>query len=188
MYAEVIKSKFPQDEREDMYKVPHLPAVKLGKILRKNTRISSPNDVLALHIFEGLFNSEVIILTPEKCFYNDGSFLWEDVKEFKYEGNDCTILVNRKGKIIPHYFSVKNEQVAKTFQRIFSDIVRHDPTSDIWIKPDYSEDEFRNEEINWLNLRDEVMRTIDMLYDRFNDGKLSMLEYENKKQELLDRL
>ena len=42
--------------------------------------------------------------------------------------------------------------------------------------------------MDWLLLRDEVMRTIDQLYERFQDGKLSLLEYENKKEQLLARL
>jgi hypothetical protein len=39
-----------------------------------------------------------------------------------------------------------------------------------------------------LLLRDEVMRTIDMLHERFQDGKLSLIQYEEKKTELLARL
>lgn len=188
MYAEIIKQKFPHDPKSELYKVPHLPAVKLGKILRKYTNIASPSDVLALHINEGLFKHQAIILTSSRCFYGEGNFSWEDVKDCQYKGDECEVFVNRKGDVFPHTFEVKNEEVAKTFQDFFQEIAYHDPTSDEWLKTNYNEEGYLQMEINWLNLRDEVMRTIDMLYDRFNDGKLSMLEYENKKEELLSRL
>lgn len=186
MYAQLIKDKFPQDERAGLYKAPHLPAVKLGKVLRKDTRIASPTDVLALHIHDGIFGSSTVILTADTCYYDKGSFLLEDVKEFQAKGDDCTVFVNQKTQLIPHTFSVKNEQVAQTLQRIFQDIAYLDPKADKMVQNAY--EGFSTTELDWLNMRDEVMRTIDMLYARYNDGKLNMLEYEEKKAELLARL
>ncbi|MCS7085291.1 MAG: hypothetical protein RMM53_05855, partial [Bacteroidia bacterium] len=40
----------------------------------------------------------------------------------------------------------------------------------------------------WLELRDEILKTIDRLHEAFNAGKISLLEYEDKKAELLRRL
>lgn len=186
MYAQLIKEKFPQDERAELYKAPHLPAVKLGKILRKDRRIASPTDVLALHIHDSLFGGNTLILTATTCLYDKGSFLLEDVKEFQAKGSDCTVFVNQKGQLVPHPFAVKNEQVATSLQRLFQDIAYHDPKAAALVQKTY--EGYSNTELDWLNLRDEIMRTIDMLYDRYNDGKLSMLEYEEKKIELLERL
>ena len=76
--------------------------------------------------------------------------------------------------------------MAKTLQRIFEGLSRTDPKAEKIVKQTY--EGYSNTELDWLNLRDEIMRTFDMLYDRYNDGKLTLLEYENKKEQLLSRL
>ena len=63
MYADILKEKFPQDEKNGLYRIPQLPAVKLGRILTRDTRISSPSDVVAMHLYSGTFSSGTIILT-----------------------------------------------------------------------------------------------------------------------------
>ena len=40
MYADLIKRKFPHDQELDLYVQPQLPAVQLGKVLAKDTRIA----------------------------------------------------------------------------------------------------------------------------------------------------
>lgn len=191
MFGQLIKDSFPQDERAGLYRVPNLPAVKLGKILRKDTRVASPADVLAMHVYSSVFSSGTLLLTASRCYYEDGEFALEDVKEFQVQGNDCTVMVNQKGQFIPHRFSVKNEQVARTLQKVFEHFAYYDPESEALVKKakeSYEAAGYQGAEIDWLNLRDEIMRTIDMLYARYNDGKLSLLEYEEKKSSLLDRL
>ncbi len=185
-YTSLIRDKFPQDEKNGLYKVPNLPAVALGKLLLKEKRITSPADVIAMHSWSSVFNSGYLLLTREGCYYPDGSFLLEDVKEYQYEGKDITLFVNQNAQFVPHHFSVKNEQVAKTLKRLFDSIKSFDPTSEAQVQKIY--EGYSDTELDWLNLRDEIMRTIDMLYDRYNDGKLTILEYEQKKEELLGRL
>ena len=186
MYREFIKDKFPHDESVGMYKFPKLPAVKLGKALMKDTRISSPNDVVAMHIDEGTFSSRMVIFTDDHCYYDDGAFLLEDVKEITCDGRKLSIVTNQKGQYITHEAKVKNDQVAHNLKKIFEGIIYFDPVAQEMVKKTY--EGFSTTELDWLNLRDEVMKTIDMLYDRYNDGKLSMLDYEEKKAELLSRL
>jgi len=186
MYAEIIKQKFPQDEKNGLYRVPQLPAVKLGKLLIKDTRIASPNDVLALHIYSSMFSSGALILTSRRCYYPEGFFELEDIKEVQLSGSKLTVFVNQQTQFIPHALSVKNEQVAKTLQRIFEQIAHKDPLAEKLVSNTY--EGFSDTELDWLNMRDEVMKTIDMLYERYNDGKLSLMEYEDKKGELLSRL
>lgn len=185
-YTLLIKEKFPADERNGLYVSPQLPAVKLGKLLRKDRRIASPADVLALHEYSGMLSSGTLLLTREACYYDKGSFLLEDVKEYQHKGDKCTVFVNQNGQFVPHEFSVKNEQVATALKRVFEAIRFYDPVSEAMVAKTY--EGFSNTELDWLNLRDEVMRTIDMLYERYNDGKLTLLEYEQKKEELLGRL
>ncbi|MEZ4771764.1 MAG: hypothetical protein R3D00_01195 [Bacteroidia bacterium] len=186
MYGNLLKDKFPQDEKNGLYKVPNLPAVKLGKILTSDTRIASPNDVLALHLHSGTFSKSVLIFTKDRCFYPDGSFLLEDVKEIQVEGSRLIVFANQQAQLVPHKLSVKSEQVAQILKKLLESIAHHDPVSEEMNKKLY--EGFSTTELDWLNLRDEIMRTIDMLYDRYNDGKISILDYEEKKQELLDRL
>lgn len=186
MYADWLKEKFPHDDRAGLYKVPDLPAVKLGRILVKERRISSPNDVVAMHVYGGFFSSGYIIFTKDNCFYDGGSFLLEDVKEFQHKGSACTVFINQKGNLVPHKFKVDNEQVAETFRKLFQALAYYDPKAEKMVQSDYTG--FDGAELDWLKLRDEVMRTIDMLHERFNEGKLSLLEYEEKKQQLLSRL
>ncbi len=185
-YTALIREKFPADERNGLYKVPNLPAVSLGKLLLKDKRITSPADVLAMHSWSSMFSSGNLLLTREACYYPKGSFLFEDIKEYQYKEDEVTVFVNQNGQFIPHHFSVKNEQVAKSLQRLFDSIRHFDPKSEARIQQIY--EGYSDTELNWLNLRDEIMRTIDMLYERYNDGKLTLLEYEQKKDELLGRL
>ncbi|MEM6806066.1 MAG: hypothetical protein AAF696_32005 [Bacteroidota bacterium] len=186
MYAEIIKQKFPQDEKNGLYRVPQLPAVKLGKMLIKDTRIASPNDVLALHEYSSMFSSGALIFTKDRCYYPNGFFELEDIKEVQLDGSKLTVFVNQQTQFIPHKLAVKNEQVAKTLHRIFEQIAQKDLKAEEMLSNTY--EGYSNTELDWLNLRDEIMKTIDMLYDRYNDGKLNLIEYEEKKEELLRRL
>ncbi|MEM7655960.1 MAG: hypothetical protein AAF399_07515 [Bacteroidota bacterium] len=188
MYADYFKEKFPQDESNGLYKVPKLPAVRLGKILIKDKRIASPNDVIAMHYYSSTFSSGVILFTQDKCFFEDGSFLLEDVKEVQIKGRKLTVFANQQAQLIPLQLSAKNDQVAQTLKRILEGASRFDPKAEKLMENTSNYEQYSTTELDWLNLRDEIMRTIDMLYERYNDGKLSILEYEEKKEELLGRL
>ena len=186
MYRDYLKTKFPHDERNGLYVAPNMPAVKLGKALMKDRRVASPNDVIGLHIDEGTFSSSYIIFTNDRCFYSDGEFLLEDVKEVQQDGKKLTVFANQKGQYLPHELKAKNEGVAKTLKRVFEGFSNFDPKAQELVQKTY--EGYSNTEMDWLNLRDEIMRTIDMLTDRFQDGTLSLLEFEEKKSDLLSRL
>lgn len=189
MYADYLKTKFPQDDKNGLYVVPNLPAVRLGKLLIKDQRISSPNDVLALHYYSSTFSSGSVMFTKDTCLYEGGSFLLEDIKEIQLDGRKMMVFVNQQAQFVTHNFSVKNDQVAQTLKRILEGAGRYDPKAKKALEDiAYQEQGFNAAEVTWLNLRDEVLRTIDLLYERYNDGKLSILEYEEKKEELLNRL
>lgn len=189
MYAAYLKEKFPQDDKNGLYVAPNLPAVRLGKLLIKERRISSPNDVMALHYYSSTFSSGWVMFTADTCYYEEGSFLLEDIKEIQLDGRKMTVFANQQAQFVPHKITVKNEQVAQTLKRILEGAGRYDPRAKKALEQiDYQEKGFNAAEVSWLNLRDEVMRTIDLLYERYNDGKLSILEYEEKKDELLSRL
>ncbi|MEO0583275.1 MAG: hypothetical protein AAF135_13715 [Bacteroidota bacterium] len=186
MYAEILKEKFPQDEKNGLYRVPNLPAIKLGRILIRDKRIASPSDVIAMHLHSGTFSSATLLFTEDTCYYEDGSFLLEDIREVQMSGNKLIVFSNQQAQFLQHTLRTKNDQVAHTLKRILENLSRYDPTAEKIVKQSY--EGYSSTELDWLNMRDEIMRTIDMLYERYNDGKLTLLEYENKKEELLGRL
>jgi hypothetical protein len=188
MFADLIKQRFPEDSSNGLYKRPNLPAVKLGRLLMKEKRIASPNDVLAMHLFDGFLKSGSVLLTATRCYYDGGEFLLEDLKEVQVKGSKLTVFVNQQTQFVPHAFSVKNEQVAQTLKKVFDALAYYDPKAEAMVQQAYEGKGYNEAEIRWLELRDEVMRTIDLLYARYNDGKLSILEFEDKKAELLERL
>ena len=86
MYANLLKEKFPEDERLGLYKFPNLPAKKLGKILTSETRITSPNDVIGFHLSESFFSTKYVIFTDTQCYYPGGSFYLEDCRDIQEIG------------------------------------------------------------------------------------------------------
>jgi hypothetical protein len=180
---------FPQSPNLGLYASPGLPAVKLGKILLNDSRVKQPGDVAALYLEEGFWGKTYVILTSESCIYPDGKFELADVKGAEASGKTVSVAVNRLGALNNFVIKVKDDEVAQTLARVLTDISRFDPQADANAansKPDYSK--FEGQAIDWLLLRDEVMKTIDLLFEKFNDGKLSLLEFEEKKAELLARL
>jgi hypothetical protein len=185
MYAELIRSRLPHDERLGLFVSPHLPAVKLGKILMNERRIKQPGDVVAMHLMEGFFSSSWVIFTENECFYPNGVFALAEVKDAKTEGAKVKVTVNLKGGFVFHDLTCGGEDTARVISRILLEISEAKSKAEI---PSQSYEGFDKKEIAWLKLRDEVMRTIDMLFEKFNDGKISLIDYEEKKQELLNRL
>lgn len=187
MYAEFIRRRFPQNDRLGLYVAPGLPAVKLGKILMKERKVRQPGDVSAMYLNEGVFSSSYILLTDEGCFYDGQNFLWEDCRGAKAEGKQVVVQLNVHGSFTERTMKTGEDEAARIIASVIDNIAHHDPEKD---KPqaeaDYSA--FSGTDLDWLRLRDEVMKTIDMLYDKFNDGKLSLIEYEEKKEDLLKRL
>lgn len=189
MYSALLKEKFPVDERLGLYKVPGLPAQKLGKILASETRITSPNDVIGFHIIEGFFSTKYVIFTGRECYYPGGSFLLEDCRDIQVNGTSCIAVVNQKGGFTNHQFSVSAEEVGVLLKKVIQNIQAFDMgKSKLSAKQPADYSQYEGKSIDWLLLRDEVMHTIDLLYEKFNEGKLSLLEYEEKKQQLLDRI
>ncbi len=188
MYASLIKEKFPHDESLDLFRAPHLPAVKLGKLLRRETRIASPSDVLGLHLWSGLLSSGYLVFTQDRCFFDGGGAALEDIRSAGAKGSRLVLAVNLQGQLSPIELNVGSEAAAQALVRFLEQIAYNDPKAEAVVANTYEQSGFDPAEINWLKLRDEVMRTIDMLYDRYNDGKLSILEFESKKEELLSRL
>jgi hypothetical protein len=185
-YSDTIQRKFPDDSRLGFYKKPNIPASKLGKVLGqfKNLNIA---EIMAFHQYGGLFSSGNVAFTPTMCHYDKGSFYLEDVKSAQVREHWVDVAVNQGGAFVTHNLRTDSAEAAALLER-FLDSLGNAPKADDLVQKiaDYSG--YSKEAINWLELRDEVIRTIDLLAQRFQDGKLSILEFEEKKAELLARL
>ena len=186
MYKEYIKRKFPHSPELDLYVAPKLPGSKLGKVLTKVTRVQSPGDVAAFYYSGGFFGSEYVILTDKNCYHGDGEFLLEDLRGVHIQGENLTVQVNHLGQITDQVLKFGSTEAAETFRKGLNDLKYYDPAAEAAPPPSY--EGFDGAELDWLKLRDEVLKTIDVLAEKFNDGKLSLLEYETKKEQLLARL
>jgi hypothetical protein len=189
-FEEIILRKFPHNEKIKCYKKPFLASY-TGRALTSYPKITSPSDVVAIHIIGGLFSSSSIVITKTHCFYSKAIIELEDIKTASYQGKILILGVNQAGALIQHNLTTDSEEAAKFLADFFDSIIleaRKTPT-DLVTNTDYSQyGSDSSATVNWLLIRDEVMRTIDMLYKRYEDGKLTLLEYEDKKTELLSRL
>jgi hypothetical protein len=189
MYREFIKRKFPHNEDLGLYVAPRLPATKLGKILMKETRVKQPSDVIAMYLDTGFWSSTYLILTDTKCFYDGGTFDLETLRSCSASGGAIEFMISGMGSTFGQKLKIGNELAATTLAKVLDDLAYWDKDKENETAADPEKyAQFEGSALDWLLLRDEVMRTIDMLHERFQDGKLSLLEYEGKKGELLARL
>ena len=189
MYKDFIKRKFPQNESLGLYVAPNLPGSKLGKILAKETRVKQPGDVVAMYLDSGFFSTTFLILTDLKCYYEGGTFDLETLRSCRADGKEIEFTITGMGSSYTQRFKLDSDKAASTVAKVLDDLAYWDKDKEAETAPDSAKyAQFEGSALDWLLLRDEVMRTIDMLYERFQDGKLSLLEYEGKKLELLERL
>jgi hypothetical protein len=186
-FSEIITRKFPHDPDKGFYAQPNLPAVKTGKALMKYTRIATANEVLGLHEYGGLFGGGTIVLTATHCHHPDGSFALEDLHSAHADAGKIRLAINQAGAPVEEIVKTDGPQAAKLLVGVFDAII-YAPKADDLLEEERSFEGLNRAEIDWVKLRDEVMRTIDMLHQRFQDGKISLTEYEEKKDDLLIRL
>lgn len=189
MYRDFIKRKFPHNEDQGMYLSPRLPATKLGKILMRETRVKQPSDVVAMYLDTSFFGDTYLLLTDTKCYYDGGTFDLETLRSCKADGKNIEFTVSGVGSSYGQRMKLGDEQAAAAIAKVLDDLAYWDKADEEATAPDPEKyQQFEGQALDWLLLRDEVMRTVDMLYERFQDGKLSLLEYESKKAQLLARL
>lgn len=190
MYRDFIQRKFAHNESQGLFVAPNLPGSKLGRILAKETRISQPGDVVALYLDSGFFGSTYFILTDDKAYFPDGQVPLENIRSADSDGKYLSIYTGTNTGTTKTSIKLGEEEVAKSIAKILDDLAFHDPVkvADMVGKGSDQYSKFEGKALDWILLRDEVMKTIDLLHEKFQDGKLSLLEYENKKSELLGRL
>ncbi|MDX2062562.1 MAG: hypothetical protein SFY70_05840 [Bacteroidia bacterium] len=185
-FTEVIKRNFPSDERLGFYVQPNIPSGITGRVLNTYTRINIP-DVVAVHAYGTMLDKDYIVLTDTQLHHEKGSVNLEDLKGATARDRYVDVDVNTSGNTHRLSLKTKDADAAKVLARTL-DTLSFQPKADDLMpeKADYSQ--YSASSLSWLELRDEVMRTIDLLHERFQNGKLSLLEYEEKKADLLSRL
>ncbi len=189
MYRDFIKRKFPANESEGLYVTPNLGGSKLGRILNKETQIQT-GDVVAFYLDSGFFGSTYFILTNDHGYYPGGQFPLENVRSAEPDGKTLIVFVGTLTGATKTHIKLGDEDAATAIAKVLDDLAFYDPekTAELAEADENKYAEFEGQAIDWLKLRDEIMLTIDMLHEKFQDGKLSLLEYEGKKAELLERL
>lgn len=189
MYREFIQRKLSPNENLGIYVAPNLPGSKLGRILNAETSIR-PSEVVAFYVDSGLFSTVYFIITTTRCFYAGGSANLENLRGAKADGKRIELMIAAGAGASTQSVKLGDENAANTIARLLDDLAYWDPEKEK-AEAQASEEaysEFEGTALDWLKLRDEVMRTIDMLHERFQDGKLSLIQYEEKKAQLLARL
>lgn len=176
---------FPNDERLGFFVKPNLPATKLGKVLNAFTRLQ-PGDVLAFHLVGGLLSTDAIAFTGTSVYHEKAFFNYEDLRGASASGKTISVEVNQNGQVVPHVLKTASAEAATILARVLDTLAAAPKAADVTMARDYSG--YDKAAVPWLEIRDEVMRTIDLLHERFQAGKLSLLEYEEKKADLLSRL
>lgn len=185
-YTEVIKRNFPSDESMKFYVQPDIPSGITGRVLNDFTKLNIP-DVVAVHAYGTLLDKDYIVLTDTQLFYEKSHFDLVNMKGANERDRFVDVDVNVNGNITRHTLKTKSPEAAKVLARVLDTLSFQDKASDLMPEDkDYSQ--YSQTSLDWLELRDEVMRTIDLLHERFQNGKLSLLEYEEKKADLLSRL
>lgn len=187
-YTELIQRRFPNDKRMDCYVKPNMPATKLGRALAKFTKIASPSDVVAFHISSGMFGSDTLLLTSSECHFDKGFFLLEDVVGVHVEDKEVVVKVNQGGAYVQFKIKTESGETARLISEVF-DAIAYAPKGEAFMTPvENAYEKYSPEAVNWLELRDEVLRTVDLVHELFQAGKLSLTEYQEKKTDLLNRL
>lgn len=188
MYREYIQRKLSPNEGLGIYVAPNLPGSKLGRILNKETQVK-PSEVVAFYYDSGMFSSSYLIITHTRCFFEGGSAHLENLRGAKADGKRIELTLTAGAGASTQTVKLSDEEAAKTLAALLDDLAYYDPEKEKAEAPAADKyAQFEGQAIDWLLLRDEVMRTIDMLHERFQDGKLSLIQFEEKKLELLARL
>jgi hypothetical protein len=187
-FSQVLQPRFPNDGALKLYAAPHIPAAKLGSAMSKYHAIAVPKDVIGVVEYGSLFSGGLHAFTGKMCYHPGGKFALEDMRSVSSHQDRVEVTLNQGGLTSTVFLKVENPNAARLLVNALDAVVFAPKTEDIVPERDYAAEGFSPEAINWLELRDEVMKTVDMLYQRFQDGKISLTEWETKRFELLERL
>jgi hypothetical protein len=187
-YSDAVLRRFPTDANLGFYAKPNLPTGKLGRALGAYTKLN-PTDILAIHEYGNLFNGGSLAFTARQLWHPKGFINFEDIRSAASADKDVTVQVNQGGTVVPVLLRANSPQAAQLLVNVL-DVISYPDQADENTEPtpDYEQAGFQHTEISWLKLRDEVLKTIDLLHQKFQDGKIGLQEWEDKKADLMARL
>jgi len=184
-FTDIILRKFPTDADAGFHAKPKLPGAELGRVLstRKNVKTT---EVIALYRWGGWLGGGSWVFTPERLYIEGGFVQLEDLKSAKADGRMVQLAVNHGGELQQQAAKTDKPEHAEWLVNVLEAIIYAPKAEEALQSVDYTG--YDPQQVNWLELRDEVLRTLDELHRRFQDGKLTLQEYENAKTDLLARL
>ncbi len=186
-YRALLLRKFPENPVLGFYRYPKLPSSLVGRLLGRYPHITSPAEVVAFYHHERLFGGHEVLFTDTHFYDATAYFPLEDVRGTVIQGSRLVIELSQLGRMIQHRMELGQPVATEIMQKVFELIIQA-PKDDLLegVRQLYAG--LDRTSIQWLALRDEVMRTIDLLYERYQEGKLSLVEYETLREDLLRHL
>lgn len=184
MYREQIQRIVTPDERLGIYVAPALPAVKLGKLLMKETRVPAPGQVVAF--FEPPSGNIWIILTDTVCYYPGDMFPIAQVTHIFQESAKLEIGLRNGTLEQTRNIDCKDEALARLLRKVL--LTLHGQVVEELEESTADYSAFEPSEQAWLKHRDKTLTRIRDAYSEFNIGKRSLIQYEDTVSELLKQL
>jgi hypothetical protein len=113
---------------------------------------------------------------------------FSEIKEAVSQGKKVLLYVNRGGSEVQVAFETSNEKDAKALARFFEAIAQIPKTQPLLQQVEAMEKELNRDEIRWIQLKDHILQTIEVLHTLYQTGRISLIEYEETRQRLLERL
>lgn len=186
-YRVLLLRKFPENPTLGFYRHPKLPSSLLGRTLVRFLHVTSPADVVAFYYHEKLFGSYEVLFTDTHVYDKVAYYPLEDIRGVQRSEKTLRLEISQVGRIVSHEMRLGSPLAAELMERVFELIIRA-PKEDAIEKVIQMRAGLNPASIQWLELRDEVMRTLDFLHEKYQEGKLSLLEYETLREDLLRRL
>lgn len=186
-YRALLLRHFPENPTLGFYRHPKLPSSLVGRSLGRFLHVTSPADVVAFYRYDRLFRSYEVMFTDTHFYDEEAYFPLEDVRAVQRKENRLIIGLQQVGKVLYHTLDLGHPLSAELMEKVFEMII-HAPKDDLLERARYLRAGLNPASIQWLELRDEVLRTIDLLYEKYQEGKLSLIEYETLKEDLLRHL
>ncbi|MBX3102116.1 MAG: hypothetical protein KF690_06390 [Bacteroidetes bacterium] len=188
-FEDIILRRFPHNEAKGFFRKPDIPNGPKARVLNDYTRVN-PNDVLAFYRYGSLLgSSSSLLFTPTHLWHPKGSIALADLKGASVQEKTLAIAFNAGGAMGAQPFKCDTAEDAAQLAGFLENLAMAPKAEDLVQQAaPKSYEGYSPEAVQWLEIRDEVMRTIDLLSERFQDGRLNLLEYEEKKADLLSRL
>lgn len=186
-YRVLLLRKFPENPTFGFYRHPKLPSSLLGRTLVRFLHVTSPADVVAFYYQERFLRTYEVLFTDTHVYDKKAYYPLEDIRGVQRRDRQIYLEITQLGRLIVHEMPMGSVIAAELMERVFDMIVRA-PKEDAIEKVIQKRAGLNPASVQWLELRDEVLRTIDLLYEKYQEGKLSLLEYEMLREDLLRRL